>query len=60
MGNFFIRSVMVKGSTQPSITEEIVRRVLRKAKLKWNHFQMKGILGKNDLKLTLAARKFLS
>ena len=51
---------MVKGSTQPSITEEIVRRVLRKAKLKWNHFQMKGILGKNDLKLRLAARKFLS
>ena len=42
----------------PSISEEKVRRVLRKAGLKWARVQRKGILTKNDLKLRLKfARK---
>ena len=36
-----------------STTEEKIGRVLRKAGLKWAHFQRKGILTKNDLQLTL-------
>ena len=42
---------MVKAGTTPSIKEEIVCRVLREIDLKWTHFQRKGILTRNDLKL---------
>ena len=49
---------MVKAGIRLSVTEETVRRVLRKTDLKWTHFQRKGILIKNDLKLGLkCARK---
>ena len=49
---------MVKAGIPPSISEETVRKVLQKTDLKWTHFQRKGILTKNDLKLRLTfARK---
>ena len=49
---------MVKARIAPSISEEIVRKVLQKTDQKWIHFQRKGILTKNDLKLRLKfARK---
>ena len=49
---------MVKAGILPSISEQTVRRVLRKAGLKWTHVQRNGILTKNDLKLRLKfARK---
>ena len=32
---------------------QTVRKVVQKADLNWNHFQRKGILTKNDLKLRL-------
>ena len=35
MGNFCVKRVMVKAGIPPSISEETVRRVLRKAGLKW-------------------------
>ena len=58
MGNFFVKRVMVKVGIPPSISEETVRRVSQKTGLKWNHFQRKRILTKNDLKLRLKfARK---
>ena len=53
MGNFCVKRVMVKAGIPPSISEETVRRVLRKAGLKWARVQRKGILTKNDLKLRL-------
>ena len=52
-GNFCVKRVMVKAGIPPSISEETVRRVLRKAGLKWARVQRKGILTKNDLKLRL-------
>ena len=49
---------MVKADIPPSISEETVRKVLEKIDLKLTHFQRKGILTKNDLKLRLKfARK---
>ena len=58
MGNFCVKRVMVKAGIPPSISEETVWRVLRKAGLKWARVQRKGILTKNDLKLRLKfARK---
>ena len=49
---------MVKAGIRLSVTEETVRRVLRKTDLKWTHFLRKGVLIKNDLKLGLkCARK---
>ena len=58
MRNFCVKRVMVKAGIPPSISEETVRRVLRKAGLKWARVQRKGILTKNDLKLRLKfARK---
>ena len=58
MGNFCVKRVMLKAGIPPSISEETVRRVLRKAGLKWTRAQSKGILFKNDLKLRLRfARK---
>ena len=54
MRNFFVKKkVMVKAGIPPSISEEIVRKVLQKTDLKWTHFQSKGILTQNDLKLGL-------
>ena len=53
MGNFCVKRVMVKAGIPPSISEETVRRVLRKAGLKWARVQRNGILTKNDLKLRL-------
>ena len=50
---FCKQRVMVKAGIPPSITEETVHRVLWKTDLKWIHFERKGILTKNDLKLTL-------
>ena len=50
---FCQKKVMVKAGIPPFISEETVRRVLRKTGLKWTHFQTKGILTKNDLKLRL-------
>ena len=44
---------MVTAGVPPTIREETVRRVLQKTVLKWTHFQRKGILTKNDLKLRL-------
>ena len=59
MGNFFAKKeVMVKAGIPPSISEETVRKVVQKTDLKWTHFQRKGILIKNELKLRLKfARK---
>ena len=57
-GKLLCKKVMVKAGIPPSITEETVRRVLRKTGLKWTRVQRKGILTKNDLKLRLKfARK---
>ena len=44
---------MVKAGIPPSITEKTVGRVLQKIDMKWTHFQTKGILTKNDLKVRL-------
>ena len=55
---FCKKRIMVKASNPPFISEETVRKVLQKTNLKWTHFQRKGILTKNDLKLRLKfARK---
>ena len=53
IGNFCVKSVMVTAGILPSISEETVHRVLRKAGLKWTRAQRKGILTKNNLKLRL-------
>ena len=54
MGNFFVKKrVLVKASIPSSFSEETVRRILRKIDLKLTHFQRKGIMSKNDLKLRL-------
>ena len=49
MGNFCVKRVMVKADIPPSIGEETICRVLRKAGLKCTHVQRKEILAKNDL-----------
>ena len=46
-------SVVTKDGIPPFIKVETVCRVLQKAGLKWTHFQRKGIMTKNDLKLRL-------
>ena len=52
--NFFCRKrVLVKAVIPPSISKETVCRVMPKTDLKWTHFQRKGIMSKNDLKLRL-------
>ena len=53
MGNFCVKRVMVKAGIPPSLSEETIRRVLRKAGLKWARVQRKEILTINDLKLRL-------
>ena len=58
MGKFCVKRVMVKTGIPPSTSKETVRRVLRKACLKWTRVQRKEILTKNDQKLRLKfARK---
>ena len=55
---FCQKRVMVKAGFPPAFSEETVRKVVQKTDLKWTHFQRKGILTKNDLKLRLKfARK---
>ena len=54
---WFVKRVMVKTSIPPFISEETVCRVLQKTGLKWTHFQRKGSLTKNDLKLRLSLLK---
>ena len=55
---FCKKRVMEKAGIPPSISEEIVLKVVQKTDLKWTHFQKKGILTKNDLRLRLKfARK---
>ena len=55
---FCKKRVMVKAGIPPSISEETVRKVAQNTDLKWTHFQRKGILTKNYLKLRLKfARK---
>ena len=44
---------MIKAGIPPSISEETVGKVVQKTDLKWTHFQRKGIMTKNDLKLRL-------
>ena len=49
---------MVKAGIPPSISKERVCKDLQKTDPTWTHFQRKGILTKNDLKLRLKfARK---
>ena len=56
--NFSVKRVMVGAGIPPSVSTATVRRVMRKAGLKWNHAQKKGLLTKSDLKLRLKfARK---
>ena len=43
----------VKAGIPLSISKKTVGRGLQKSNLKWTHFQKKGILTKNDLKLRL-------
>ena len=45
------KRVMVKAGIPPTISKKAVDRDLQKTDLKWTHFQRKGILTKNDLKL---------
>ena len=58
VGNFSVKRVMVGASIPPSISTATVRRVMRKAGLKWSYAQKKGVLTKSDLKSRLKfARK---
>ena len=53
MANVFVKKVTVKAGIPPSISEETIRRLLKKTVLKWTHFLRKGIISENDLKLRL-------
>ena len=53
MGNFSMKTVMVKAGIPPSVSIATVHRVLRKEGLKWSHAHKKGVLTKSDLKLRL-------
>ena len=53
MGKCCVKRVKARATIPPSTSEETVRRVLRKASLKWTHIQGKEILTKNDLKWRL-------
>ena len=50
---FCKKRFMMQSGIPPSIREETSYRVLQKIDLKWTHFQRKGILSKNDMKLRL-------
>ena len=51
VGNFSVKRVMVRAVIPPSVSTETVRRVMRKAELKWSHTLKKGVLTKSDLSL---------
>ena len=53
VGNFSVKRVMVRAGIPPSISTATVRRVMKKAGLKWSHAKKKGVLTKSDLKLRL-------
>ena len=54
MGNVFVKGgVIVKAGIPPSISEETVRKVVKKTDLKWTHFQRKGVPIKSELELRL-------
>ena len=58
VGNFSVKRVMVRAGIPPSISTATVRRVMKKAGLKWSHAQKKGVLTKSGLELRLKfARK---
>ena len=58
VGKFSVKRVMVRAGIPPSISTSTVRKVMKKAGLKWSHAQKKGVLTKIDLKLRLKfARK---
>ena len=58
VGNVSLKSIMVRAGIPPSISTATVRRVMKKAGLKWSHAQKKGVLIKSNLKLRLKfARK---
>ena len=43
VGNFSVKRVMVRAVIPPSVSTETVRRVMRKAELKWSHTLKKGL-----------------
>ena len=53
MRNYSMKRAVVSASISPSISTATVRRVMKKAGLKWSHAQKKGVLTKSDLKLRL-------
>ena len=53
VGNFSVKRVMVRAGIPQSISTATVRRLMRKAGLKWSQAQKKGVLTKSDLKLRL-------
>ena len=48
VGNFDVKRVMVSGDIPPTISTAAVRRVVRKAGLKWSHAQKKAELTKSE------------
>ena len=44
MGNFCAKRMKVRAGIPPSVSDEIVQRVLKKAAMNWRHAQKKGIL----------------
>ena len=58
VGNFCVKRIKVHAGISPLVSDETVRRVLKKEGIKWCHAQKKGILTRKDLKLRLKfARK---
>ena len=53
MRNYSMKRAVVSAGISPSISTATVRRVMKKAGLKWSHAQKKGVLTKSDLKLRL-------
>ena len=53
MGNLSEKRVMVRVGIPPSVSTAKVRSVMRKAGLKWNHAQKKGVQTKSGLNLRL-------
>ena len=48
VGNFDVKRVMVSADIPPTISAAAVRRVVRKAGLKWSHAQKKAELTKSE------------
>ena len=53
VGNFSGKRVMVRADTPPSISTATVRKVMRKAELKWSDAEKNGVVTKSDLQLRL-------